>query len=127
MDLKAIAETEPLARAEFTCAGGHGRAGEVRLHCAAGSCVVVVDSFLSMTTTIAGHAKDSAREALNAGDAAALYRLDLELAPFYCPRCDAVYCRDCWRTYNVFDEEMPGWFEETRGICPQGHERMLMD
>jgi hypothetical protein len=28
---------------------------------------------------------------------------------------------------HVFDDEMPGWLEETRGGCPRGHDRMLVD
>ena len=72
-------------------------------------------------------ARDAVRVALEAGTPEALYRVDLELAPNWCPRCPAVYCRDHWRTWEVFDPDYPAWHEETRGSCPNGHERMLSD
>ena len=65
--------------------------------------------------------------ALAAADAEALYAVNLEFAPFWCPRCRAAYCGEHWRTWLVFDEDDPTWFEEQRGICPEGHERMLVD
>lgn len=49
-------------------------------------------------------------------DAAALYALDFELAPFYCPDCRASYCDTHWRR-----ELRDG----IRGTCPEGHHRLL--
>jgi len=63
--------------------------------------------------------------ALRAGDAAALFAVDLELAPFWCPRCEASYCGEHWVRWSVFDDD--GWHDSIRGRCPQGHERMLED
>ena len=65
--------------------------------------------------------------ALAAADAEALHGVNLEFAPFWCPRCRAAYCGEHWQTWLVFDEEDPTWFEEQRGICPEGHERMIVD
>ena len=65
--------------------------------------------------------------ALAAADAEALHAVNLEFAPFWCPRCRTAYCGEHWQTWLVFDEEDPAWFEEQRGICPEGHERMLVD
>jgi len=65
--------------------------------------------------------------AIGEGTPEAIYRVDLELVPNWCPRCPAVYCRDHWRTWEVFDPDFPAWHEETRGSCPNGHERMLSD
>ena len=59
------------------------------------------------------------------GHASALYALDPELAPFYCPACDRAYCGEHWRRRDVFDDE--GFHDSIRGTCPQGHERMLED
>ena len=67
------------------------------------------------------------RAALAAQDAGALYASDPEFAPFWCPRCDAAYCGDHWQTWLVFDDEDPSWLDEQRGICPEGHERMIFD
>jgi hypothetical protein len=58
-------------------------------------------------------------------DAAALYALDPELAPFFCPECRRTYCGDHWETRDVFDDD--GFHDSIRGTCPEGHERMLED
>ncbi|HEX5827110.1 MAG TPA: hypothetical protein VFY23_06295 [Candidatus Limnocylindrales bacterium] len=68
-----------------------------------------------------------AAAALADGDAAALHAIDPELAPMWCPACEAVYCASEWTTWQVFAEDDPAWFEELRGRCPDGHERMLLD
>jgi hypothetical protein len=62
--------------------------------------------------------------ALAGGDAALLYAIDAELAPFWCPRCEAAYCADHYRSWVTFDE---GFYDATYGECPEGHERMLDD
>jgi hypothetical protein len=65
--------------------------------------------------------------ALAAGDAAAVYALDTEFAPWWCPACLKSYCGDHWLRGDVFDEEEPHWHDSMRGRCPEGHERMLED
>jgi hypothetical protein len=77
----------------------------------------------SFTSTLTQAATAPIREAI--ASAAALYALDPELAPFYCPRCDRSYCGDHWRREDVFEE--PGFHEGIRGTCPEGHERLLED
>jgi hypothetical protein len=62
------------------------------------------------------------REAI--ADAAALYALDPEFAPFYCPECERTYCGEHWRTEDVFAD---GFHESIRGTCPEGHARLLED
>ncbi|HEX6750272.1 MAG TPA: hypothetical protein VF092_23465 [Longimicrobium sp.] len=62
--------------------------------------------------------------AIDAGDARALWKGWFEWAPFYCPECDACYCSDHWRQWMEFDE---GFYDYTQGVCPRGHERMLLD
>lgn len=64
---------------------------------------------------------------VRARDIAGLHARNLEFAPLWCPKCAAVYCKDHWDTWPVFDPDYPSWFEETRGICPNGHERMISD
>jgi hypothetical protein len=61
---------------------------------------------------------------LAGADARALHALDPELAPFYCPECDAVYCAQHWARQDVFEGD---WHDAIRGRCPEGHERMLED
>lgn len=62
--------------------------------------------------------------ALATGHESALYAIDSEYAPFWCPTCDASYCREHFRSWPVFDK---GFFDYTLGVCPKGHERILLD
>lgn len=62
--------------------------------------------------------------ALGTGDAAALFEIDEEFAPFWCPWCGASYCREHYRSYPIFED---GFFDYIRGICPKRHERKLED
>jgi len=52
---------------------------------------------------------------------------DWQLGAFCCRRCTQNYCSPCWRKWPVFDSDGSGWFEGTRGICPEGHEQALED
>ena len=54
----------------------------------------------------------------------ALRQIDWELAPFHCPECGQNYCRADWHPTVVFDE---GFYDCTRGRCPNGHEHMIDD
>lgn len=67
---------------------------------------------------------DTALAAIAAGDAKALYAIDPEFVPFWCPPCHRSYCARHWVTWDLFDD---GFFDEKRGRCPKGHERMLID
>ena len=67
------------------------------------------------------------RAALAAPTTRALFELDPEYAPWYCPGCDASYCGDHWARRDIFDEDDSGWHDSIRGTCPRGHERMLED
>lgn len=57
-------------------------------------------------------------------DSAALRAVDPDLATFRCRRCELDYCSQCWSTWIEFDD---GYYDETRGRCPEGHEQMLDD
>lgn len=67
------------------------------------------------------------KEALEQRDAAALYSMSYEWAPFYCPDCEAIYCVQHWITEIRFDEDDPGWYDATYGTCPNGHRHLLDD
>ena len=124
----AAESTPPRGRATFPCSRHGTPAGTVRLHAIGDEWLLVVEGFLGrMSVRLGGAQAERVAHALERADAASLYALDLEYAPFYCPACDRVYCVDCWRTFLVFADDMPGWLEETRGTCPEHHERMLMD
>ena len=77
-----------------------------------------------VSITVAPVPMEEVAAALDTGDAAALYELDSEYAPFYCPRCALSYCGDHYRTVELYDD---GFFDCIRGVCPQGHERTLAD
>lgn len=129
-DFDAAESTPPRALATFVCSIHGTVAGTLHLHriAARDDWLLVEEGFLGKTSTRLGAADaDAVAQALERADAAALYALDLEYAPFYCPTCRKVYCAECWRTFLVFADDLPGWLEETRGICPKGHERMLSD
>jgi hypothetical protein len=129
-DFDAAESTAPRARAAFTCARHGTAAGAVHLHRIAGGAdwLLVQEGFMGKTSVRLGTADaDRVAQALERADAASLHGVDLEYAPFYCPTCQAVYCIDCWQTYLVFADDLPGWLEEVRGTCPEHHERMLSD
>jgi len=62
--------------------------------------------------------------ALRAHDISAIYALDREYAPFWCPPCGKSYCRNCWVVWVPYDE---GFYDCTRGRCPESHERIMDD
>jgi hypothetical protein len=78
-----------------------------------------------LTATLSPGVLTQLRAALT--DAAAVYQLDPELAPWWCPACRRSYCGDHWQRWDVFDEQDPSWHDSIRGRCPEGRERMLED
>ena len=65
--------------------------------------------------------------ALKTKDVVSLFAIDFEFAPFYCPKCKVSYCKNHWSYWFVDDEELPHMYDCTKGRCPEGHERMLID
>lgn len=80
-----------------------------------------------ITEGIAPTTRRQLTAAILAADAAALYRMDQFWAPFYCPTCKQVYCYNHWTMQIQFDDDFPGWYDCTYGVCPQGHRRLLDD
>lgn len=62
--------------------------------------------------------------AMKTGDPDALYAIDREYAPFWCWSCGKSCCRNCWVVWVDFDE---GFYDCTRGRCPQDHMRIMDD
>lgn len=50
--------------------------------------------------------------------------IDEELGAFCCRHCRKNYCVSCWAMRVVFDD---GFYDCTRGRCPQGHVQTLDD
>jgi NMD protein affecting ribosome stability and mRNA decay len=110
----------------FACSRCGASAGVVELFGAAEDANVVRSSFTSrLTARVAPEKFEAVRRAIAAGDAAALYAVDLEYAPFFCPQCSASYCGEHWLRWDVFDDD--DWHDSVRGLCPERHERMLED
>ena len=65
-------------------------------------------------------------KAIHASDPGALYRLDAEAVPFYCPKCEESYCREHWQLDAVLDD-MPGQIDYITGTCTARHERIIED
>lgn len=63
--------------------------------------------------------------AIVAGDARALYAVNPEFAPFFCPLCGNCYCEEHWEQQERLEEG--GWFDCVEGTCRRGHKRILED
>jgi hypothetical protein len=120
------AASVPIAKHEFSCSVCGESAGIIELLGSTHDARIVRRSFTSlMTVVVEPSTYDRLCSAIGRGDAAALFQFDLELAPFYCPQCDASFCGAHWRRWDIFDDD--GWHDSIRGACPAGHERMLED
>lgn len=67
---------------------------------------------------VEGPQLSAAREALAVGDLRALFRLDPEIVPFYCPACDASFAASQWKLEQRSATSVAG-------TCPSGHRRSL--
>lgn len=111
------------ASVEFTCAAcGKFATRVIR----AGAGVQIETPVIDIWTALDAARVDDVQAAIEAGDAATLFRAHRELVPFWCPACAATYCPDHWTWWEVFEEDW-FFFDEARGTCPHGHERMLWD
>jgi hypothetical protein len=114
--------------ATFTCALCGAEAGVIRVHAGGGRTEIRRESWPSvLILPRSPEALGPYEELIASRDVRALFELEFELTPFYCPSCDAVYCSDHWDWWVVWDDEWVGWRDSVRGRCPQGHERMLED
>jgi predicted RNA-binding Zn-ribbon protein involved in translation (DUF1610 family) len=77
-----------------------------------------------VSITIAPVPMEQVASALENENAGALFALDHEYAPFWCPRCAASYCRDHYQAKQVYVQGFP---MSIRGVCPQGHKRTIKD
>ena len=122
------AERAVAAEGSFICSVCPKEAGRLMLLGNAFAPQLSRHSFTSaMVVGVAADQFEDVRRAIDMRDAKALYALDLEYAPFFCPRCNAVYCGAHWVKWDVFDDDNPRYHDSVRGRCPSGHERMLED
>lgn len=119
-------EVSATPAAAFACRVCGRDVGWIEVDRASGVPEVVRVTFTGRLTQPAPEAvADRLAAAVQAVDAAAVHAIDPELAPFYCPQCDASYCGEHMQHWDVFDDE--GFHDSIRGRCPEGHERMLED
>jgi hypothetical protein len=124
--MTAAGGQRPAADARFLCARCGKEAGSVQLFGDRARASIERRSFTSrMSAVVPAKTFDRLHAAIAAADARELHALDLEYAPFYCPKCDASYCGEHWKRWSVYDDD--GWHDSIRGSCPDGHERMLED
>ena len=123
------ADAPPVVQAVFSCCRDGETAGTVGLYGPDGhDWLLICASFLCRhQLRLTGGSVETLKDALARADAEQLFGLDLEFAPFFCPKCRAVYCGKCWDRFEVMADDFPGFLEEVRGRCPNGHERMLAD
>ena len=115
-----------VATHDFACSLCGASAAVVRLFQAGSAGLIVRESFTSnLESALSPASFKHVLAAVTSGDAAALYRCDLEFASFYCPDCGLSYCGEHWQRWDVFDDD--GWHDSIRGCCPEGHQRMLED
>lgn len=66
----------------------------------------------------------AAIQTLRRGDACGLHALNQHFAPFYCPTCNATFCKRHWLIWHDFDDNLR---DCVRGTCPNGHTGILED
>lgn len=111
-----------VARETWMCAVCGADAGSIELRDRGG---LRRESFTGVLTQ--DGAPSALWNALETGRADAVFAVDPELAPWWCPQCSAGYCGEHWTRWDVFDEDEPAFHDSIRGRCPRGHERMLED
>jgi hypothetical protein len=116
-------------KAKFICLVCSQEAGAIALSKMEDGHEIVRESFTSnLTSRVSPSALPTVKSAIERECARDLFHCDFEYAPFYCPKCDASYCKDHWVRYDVFDNDDGFvWHDSIRGRCPEGHERKLED
>jgi hypothetical protein len=133
-----LAALPPTSQARFACARHGTEAGVVKLYRRfSEDSSLVIESFAGRAwhriplpedaDTLGDPVAEALQDVLAQADAVGLLLLDPSWAPFYCVDCRKSYCGACWRTWEVYDDDFPDWIDQTRGVCPEGHERMLSD
>lgn len=79
------------------------------------------------TTAVSGETLRDVQGVLSSGRARDLYDIDQYWASFYCPQCNASYCKKHWIVALQFDDDFPGWYDCSHGVCPAGHSRIVDD
>jgi hypothetical protein len=120
------AVTSVAARARLACVLCGDQAGKVELTGSAAEGELRREGPTGdMWRPATGEAFEPLRAAVASRSARVIYDFDSELAPFYCPSCDASYCGEHWEMWDVMDDDDPRFRDSVRGCCPRDHERIL--
>lgn len=116
----------PVTHAQFHCDGCGALAASLSLD-EKGWCEI--DGILGKVGNATGSNALALQWALEDESAFHIHALNPLWAPFYCPDCDKVYCKDCWRIELQFEDEpgLPAWYDCAYGTCTQGHRRLVDD
>ena len=79
---------------------------------------------MDVTANVSEHDYYQLQKFIQLQDSKNIYAIDIEFAPYYCPKCDRVYCVQHWSRQTIYDE---GFYDAEIGICPNGHRKMLFD
>lgn len=112
----------------FACAVCGQPAATVELQVTNNSATLMQTGFMGhITESLSQEAIPAIHQAISQASGRLLYDLNLLWAPFYCPDCEQVYCRQHWLIIPQFDDDFPGWYDCAYGTCPQGHRRLVDD
>jgi len=53
------------------------------------------------------------------------YKNYRDIISFYCPKCQAYYCKEHWTNYQMVIDD--GFFDYATAVCPVGHEVIVDD
>lgn len=122
-------DAQKVVEAVFACCRDGANAGTIGLYGPdRGEWWLTSESFLwKHQIRITEGLADTLKDLLGRPNVEQLFALDDRFAPFFCPKCRAVYCGKCYRLFYVWDDDDPGFLDEVRGRCPAGHERTLSD
>ena len=86
-------------------------------------------TFINSFKTEVAHADaDRLRAAAEREDWATIDAFDPEMLPWYCRSCACNYASDEWSVWARFDDDEGfHWLDSYRGLCPNGHQRMIAD
>jgi len=114
----------------YTCALCGNEAGSVRLEIDDTSPTSTLNVFGLTSHSTTWPKRERAElisQAIENGTARDLFELSDEYVPFFCPDCNACYCRKHWKIEDVCDDDFDNWYDASYGTCLRGHRRMVDD
>ena len=114
-----------LVTARFYCAVCNQQAAVLTLH--EDGRLIHHGLMAEVTEVVPPAMRMAALYALEQAGPDAIYAVNKLWAAFYCPQCDAVYCKEHWQIELKYDDADPSWYDCAFGVCPHGHRRLIDD